>query len=360
MTTHTKEPFPSSVPVFAPISARDLIRENPNLRAIVIADLLREGETMNIVAAPKVGKSWLVHALAISVVSGQPWLGKATTKGDVLLVDGELHRATLAYRLHTTQTAMRVDGDDCSVLDVWPVRGQRLTIEAIAIAFEAVPAGKYRLIILDALYRFLPLDGEENANETMTKIYNTLDEIASRTGSSIAVVHHATKGNQSEKAVTDVGSGAGAQSRAADTHLVLRQHESDDAVVVDAVVRSFPQLQPFVIRSNKPGWSLAPDLDPIHLKRSGRQNGRSSPRTSAKNTSRDWTPEEFATEIVGRPMSIRADVIAQAVKRGLSKSQAGDLLKRAIAAGKVHKHQKGPSEPQCFSTDAPSPIPDTG
>ena len=70
---------------------------------------------------------------------------------------------------------------------------QRLTIEAIATALEAQPHDKYCLIVLDALYRFLPLDGEENANETMTRVYNMLDGIAKRYGASIVVVRHATK-----------------------------------------------------------------------------------------------------------------------------------------------------------------------
>jgi hypothetical protein len=345
----TSEAAPA--PAFAPIAASDLIRDYPDLRPVVIADLLREGETMNVVAAPKVGKSWLVHALAVAVVSGRTWLGKLTTKGRVLLIDGELHRETLARRLRTTQETAGVSDSDMSALEVWPVRGQRLTIDAIAVALQDVPEGTYRLIVVDALYRFLPLDGEENANETMTRVYNTLDGIAKRSRASVVVVHHSTKGNQSDKAVTDVGAGAGSQSRAADTHLILRPHEEDDAVVVDAVVRSFAPMESFVIRSTLPGWALAPDLDAALLRKPTRRGKAAKAEAPAHEPKRAWTPDNFATEIVGREPCIRDEVIARAVERGLSKAEADSLLKRALDAGKVHRHQNGPTAPHRFSVD---------
>jgi hypothetical protein len=343
-------------PTFTPIAASDLIRDYPRLRPVVIADLLREGETMNVVAAPKIGKSWLVHALAVAVVSGRAWLGKLTTKGRVLLIDGELHRETLARRLRTTQETAGVSDSDMAALDVWPVRGQRLTIDAVAVALQDEPEGKYRLIVVDALYRFLPLDGEENSNESMTGVYNTLDGIAKRSRASVVVVHHSTKGSQSDKAVTDVGAGAGSQSRAADTHLVLRQHEEDDAVVVDVVGRSFPPMDSFVIRSTKPGWALAPELDPSLLRKPTRRGKAVKAETPVHEPKRTWTPDHFATVIVGPKPSIREDVIARAMEQGLGKGQSEALLKRAIDAGKVHRHQDGPTAPHRFSVNPP----DTG
>lgn len=65
------------------------------------------------------------------------------------------------------------------------------------------------------------------------------------------VVHHASKGSQSDKRVTDVGSGAGAQSRATDCHMVLREHEDEGVTVLDAAVRSFAPVEPLALR-----WSF--------------------------------------------------------------------------------------------------------
>ncbi len=58
-----------------------------------------------------------------------------------------------------------------------------------------------------------------------TELYNRVDQYAASTGAAWMLVHHATKGAQNEKRVTDVGSGSGSQSRAADTHIVLRDHQ---------------------------------------------------------------------------------------------------------------------------------------
>lgn len=362
--TDTGDPVtatPAPAPAFAPIAASELIRDYPDLRPVVIADLLREGETMNIVAAPKVGKTWLVHELAVAVVSGRTWLGKATKRGRVLLIDGELHQATLAHRLRTTQLTLGVSDADMAALQVWAVRGQRLTIDDIAAALKDASPGEYLLIVIDALYRFLPLDGEENSNETMTRVYNTLDAIAERSGASVVVVHHSTKGNQSDRAVTDVGAGAGSQSRATDTHLVVRLHDQEDAAVVAAAVRSFPPLEAFAIRSTKPGWALAPDLDPTLLRKPARRGRATTPPESPKpEPVAPWTPERFAAEIVGRHRSIRDEVIARAASQGLSKGAAESLLRRAVEARKVHRHQDGPTSPHRFSIDPPAGRVDEG
>ena len=100
------------------------------------------------------------------------------------------------------------------------------------------------LIVLDALYRLMPRGMDENDNGAMAQVYNQTDRYAQRVRSAFALVHHTTKGLQGDKGVTDVGAGAGSQSRAADTHLILRPHQQEGVVVLDAAVRSWPPLQP--------------------------------------------------------------------------------------------------------------------
>jgi hypothetical protein len=120
--------------------------------------------------------------------------------------------------------------------------------------------------VLDAWYRFQPEGSDENANRDVMALYNLLDSVAARIGSAFVCVHHSSKGDQSGKAIVDVGAGAGSQSRAADCHLVLRQHEEDSAVVVEAAVRSWAPMQPFCLRWQFPAWLPADDLDPKDLR----------------------------------------------------------------------------------------------
>jgi hypothetical protein len=189
----------------------------------------------------------------------------------------------------------------------------------------------------------------------MTRVYNTLDAIAERQRAAIVVVHHSSKGNQSEKAVTDVGSGAGAQSRAADTHLVLRHHEQDDAVVVDAAVRSFKPLEPFVIRSTRPGWELAPGLDPTQL-RSNKRSKKDQPEAAVKPV-KAWSAESFATEVVGRENLTKEQLLDKAkCEHGLARAQAERLLKVSEAEGRVFRHRSGYSESFRFTIDKPDTL----
>ena len=115
--------------------------------------------------------------------------------------------------------------------------GKGLDIDALAgLIRETVRPGEYRLTVLDALYRLIPSGRDENSNTDMQYVYNVVDGIADHTRAAIPIVHHSTKGNQAGKGVTDVGAGGGSQSRAADSHLIVRPHKVDGAAVVEAVV----------------------------------------------------------------------------------------------------------------------------
>jgi len=61
--------------------------------------------------------------------------------------------------------------------------------------------------------------------------------------------------------ILDVGSGAGAISRAADTHLAIRPHSEDGYVVIDAVTRSGPSPDAVSAKFDFPLWTLS-DLEP--------------------------------------------------------------------------------------------------
>ncbi|MCL2646535.1 MAG: helicase RepA family protein [Phycisphaerales bacterium] len=127
----------------------------------------------------------------------------------------------------------------------------------------------FRLIILDAFYRFLPRDTDENDNGAMAQLYNLVDRYADETGAAFVLIHHTSKGDQSGKSITDLGSGAGAQSRAPDAHIGLRYHEEDDAVVMEASVRNWPPPAPLCLRWQYPIWIPDPTLDPAALRSPG-------------------------------------------------------------------------------------------
>jgi hypothetical protein len=78
----------------------ELVDQFPHLRKPLIRGLLREGETANIIAPPKLGKSFLAIDLALAVATGSPWLGHFMCEpGKVLILDNELHPETSANRI---------------------------------------------------------------------------------------------------------------------------------------------------------------------------------------------------------------------------------------------------------------------
>ncbi len=324
------------------ISVRQLMAACPALRPPVIEGLLREGETMNLIASPKTGKSWLVLDLAIAVAMGRPWLGRfPTVAGEVLIIDNELHGETSANRIPKVAKARGLGTDEfADRVFIRNLRGGLQDIVSLGPYFRAIEPGRFRLIVLDAFYRFLPAGMDENANADMASLYNHIDRYAADLGCAFVLIHHSSKGNQSGKSVTDVGAGAGSQSRATDAHLVLRPHEEPDVVVLDAAVRSWPPQESVCLRWAFPVWDVAEDLDPKRLKV---ESPRRRQRSDRPPPLEDWTPERFVGAFMPGSPALRDEILLAAAK-DLSRAKASSMLKLAEARGLVERVQPGPSD----------------
>ena len=230
-------------------------------REYLIDDLLRRGEVMNLIAAPKVGKSWLVYNIALSVTSGKKFLGYSATKPlSVLIVDNELHPEELTWRVKQVGNALGADPQ--GRLNFSFLRGSNVDIDALDRKLDECNGSQYDVIIIDAFYRILPKGMSENDNASMTQIYNKLDSLARKNEASIINIHHSSKGNQGDKGVTDVGAGAGSISRAADTHMVIREHSEDGLFVIEAVTRSGLSPKPVTAKLQWPLWKEVSNVEP--------------------------------------------------------------------------------------------------
>ncbi|MCA9248393.1 MAG: AAA family ATPase [Planctomycetales bacterium] len=263
-----------------PTDIADLIDEFPDLKEEIIDGILRRGETANIIAAAKTGKSWLVYGIALSVATGRPWLNRFPCKrGRVLLIDNELQRETLVSRVPTVAHEMDLVLED--------YRGQ-LKVESLRGALKDLPRlmgelfdhrgpAEFDLVILDAWYRAIPEGVSENDNAQIMQLYNLIDRYTTQLDAAWINIHHSSKGEQGGKAVVDVGAGAGSQARAADAHIVLRTHEEPGAAVLDAALRSFPPIAPLPVRFEWPLWTPDARLDPGKVK--GRRTGQEQRQT---------------------------------------------------------------------------------
>lgn len=337
-------------------SLRQLIADHPTLRPPVIHGLLRQGETMNVIAPSKVGKTWLSDDLVLSVCTGRLWLGTFETEaGEVLILDNELHRETIAHRIPKVAAARGIPLSDVAErVQVESLRGRLMDLYAAREYFEALEPGRFRIIVLDAFYRFLPPKTDENDNAAMAGFYNILDNAADRLGCCFVPIHHASKGNQSNKSVTDVGAGAGSQSRAADTHLILRPHETEGAYVLEAAVRTWAPVPPLCLRWQFPVWNPAPDLDPAAL-RPERPRRRQTKEPEAPP--KVWTAEDFVAAFIGAAPKPKASIFEAATAAGLSKKRAADLLQAAEGNSQIHRWTYGATVPVRFAT-IPQPDPE--
>jgi hypothetical protein len=318
-------------PRIKPINICDLITQNPEMRPVVVEGVLRHGETCNIIASTKVGKSFLGGNLAWCIATGTPWLSRKVKQGKVLIIDNELHPETLADRLYRISVEMQIDYREFKdFVDVIPVRGLGLHIHAIENRLEEIEPGSYTLAILDALYRTLPEGTSENDNAAMMAIYNKLDYYANKWDCAIGVVHHASKGSQGDKNLTDVGSGAGSISRAADTHIVIRPHEDSELCVLECVTRSFKSPEPISIRFDWPLWYEA-NKDP-ELKRSGRQDNDAHAKADKLDSM------AMLEKIPHMPKSIQQNKLFEQFDFGVGKS--GRLIGKLVRAGQVKIRRK--------------------
>lgn len=257
-----KDPFAAFPGI---ISGSTLIRIYPDRRPVIVDGLIREGDVANIVAAPKVGKSWLAMGLAASVASGGKWLNTFDTKqGRVLYIDNELDPTDAAFRLRAVAENM---GLPKATLDEWfhiaSFRGYPIELDRVCSwlrhCLRDKDRGYYKLIIIDTLSKMLAGDKSENDNLYIRSIYTKLESLTSDLGLAVGIVHHASRGDQGEKAVTDCGAGAGSQSRACDCHMVIRPHSEEGMCVLDSTVRSFAGSPSLSIRWDYPLWKGEPE-----------------------------------------------------------------------------------------------------
>lgn len=328
------------------LTVGELMATHMNDKPEIVQGFLREQEIMNIIGAPKSGKSWFAMQLALSVVAGVPWLGKwRCATGRVLYVDNELHDETLACRFRDVADAMGISHAEIAMnLVTLPLRGELVDVKALesVLAGDVIP-GDYDLMVLDAWYRFLPEAVDENSNSGVTRLYSHLQQLAKRFRSAIVIVHHTSKGPQKDRAITDRGAGAGSQSRSADTHLTFLPHTEAGVFTIEAVVRSMPNPSPFAVRREHPLMICADDIPALPA------------RIRVKEPKPTMTHQEFAQRFAsGADGTKRAEIIHAARDAGMTHREVTAALKDALAAGWLTKSRDSSRSPDIYRSANPS------
>ncbi len=209
------EPTPSGV--FAPVSLAQLLDEQEPLEPEwTLEDILAAGILAAIVSKPKVGKTTLVYELAVAVAHGRVFLGRATKRGNVLILAVEEHRRDVKRRLRN----LGADQLDAIHVHAGPLDDSPDTFHALA---SFIKQYNITLVIFDTLNAFWSVSDENNAGE-VTRAIKPLLQLARNTGATIFLIHH------SRKAEGDYGDeirGSGALFSLLDTALILKRHSVD-------------------------------------------------------------------------------------------------------------------------------------
>ncbi len=221
---------------------------------------------MSFNAPSKMGKTWSLLHLGISLSEGMDWFGFKTTKSRILFINPELQNFSFEDRIQNV--ARNISGvTELDNFDYTTTRGKQLS-SAILLPMlrKMIEPGKYGAIILDSIYKLYPTDTEENSNSDVGRFLNGLETLAAESGAAIIYSHHYSKGNQASKAAIDRSSGAGAWSRDPDTVVSVTEHEKDKCYTVEFNLRDFKPVDPIAITINWPNVVRDASLNPKALK----------------------------------------------------------------------------------------------
>jgi RecA-family ATPase len=234
-------------------------------RLFLIDGLLKQKRIMVLGASSKIGKTWTLINLAISIASGQPWLGLNTTKGKVLYLNFELADDEMQERIEAVKIARCIILED-GQLDVWNLSEHSAPYDVILPAiYERIKSKEYSAIVPDPIYCMYG-DLDENSAGDVSDLMNKLRTLANKSKAAVVFAHHFSKGNQSGKESQDRISGSGVWGRAVDTNVSITAHEAENAYTLEATPRGFRKIPPFVIKWEYPLMVRVDGLNPGKLK----------------------------------------------------------------------------------------------
>jgi hypothetical protein len=318
------------------VDAADFLAVNiPSPRELVYG-LLHQGSKMVLGGGSKTFKTWTLTDLALAIAFGEPWLSFKTTKGRVLFLNFEIQPAFFQQRIRAVERA-KGRALERGQFDLWNLRGHSASYHIIIPRIiERVKDKDYALIILDPIYKLYG-NTDENSAGAVAQLLNALEYLTTETGAANAFGAHYSKGNQSGKESIDRISGSGVFARDPDTILNFTRHEEPDAFTVEATLRNFKPVEPFVVRWQYPLMRRDEGLDPAKLKQPG---GR--PKL--------YTVDKLLPFLKGQKLNSQNWFKLASPETGISKTRFYALLEQA----RKHPNVKQTPEGQWFYEDTPS------
>jgi len=225
----------------------------------VVADLVPEGTTL-LAGPPKLGKSWFVLDLAISVATGRPFLGAPTIAGDVLVLALEDNARRLQGRTKAILGKTPLPpADALRFRTMAPPLGGGL--ESVINSWAcSVPAP--RLVVIDTLGRVQGRSADTNGYSSAVGEIGSLQALSTAHNMAIVLVTHTRKVSDTQGA-DFLESVLGSQGLAgtADSILVLRRKRGEDTGTLYVTGREIKDETPLQIRFDTSSLRWTPRTD---------------------------------------------------------------------------------------------------
>lgn len=285
----------------------DLVQQPTETYSAVVEGLVYAQDVVLLGGSPKAGKTWVSMNLAFAVALGAPFLGRATTQGEVLYVNLELKPGDFRRRGRDILVANSENSKAAASFHVLNLRGDDYQIEALHDWFTARPTFRPSLVVLDPLYMSLG-ERNENDNSQMAELMKQFIKLARQFGFAIVIPSHYAKGDSSVKAAIDRISGAGAFTRACDASLTFTEHKEPLCFTFEAKLRAHPSPEPVVVEFRHPLFVQRDDLKAGDLK------GKNRNRNEQK-----WKDEDLLS-LLDPPLTTKQWMDAAISSLGMTRS----------------------------------------
>ena len=115
-------------------------------------------------------------------------------QGRVLIIDNELHPDVLTWRLNQVLVERGVTQERLRDRQfIFSQRGRLQDINFMGTYMDRLAKGNFKMIVVDAFYRVMPKNMDENDNGTIASVYNLIDRYVGMTGAAFVLIHHTTK-----------------------------------------------------------------------------------------------------------------------------------------------------------------------
>ncbi len=293
-------------------TATELLADpDPGETPFLVEGLITDSAVAAVLGTWKVGKTWLVLELALSIVTGRPAFGRLEVRepGPVIVVLEESGEAALHRRLGALVRGRHVDEDQLRYLHLAANRRIRLDEAGWQERLlDATLDTGSRAVFLDPLVR-LKGAADENVQKEMAPILDFMRDLRHETGATVVFVHHTGHENK------DRMRGSSDLEGYWESKVMLRREAKSGVCTVTAEHREAEAMSGLQYRLDWDEASLSMRLQPLD-----------------KDTERDMH-EELLQYVVANP-----DLTADEVRAGVNRSRQDTSARLKALEGKPTDH----------------------